>query len=56
MQVFSSLTARFAQLLCLGCALSVGVSVHAAPLKKGTLLSIKQGMVGYPEGTCCDWW
>ena len=52
MQAFSSWIARFAQLLCLGCALSVGLSTHAAPLKRGTLLSIKQGMVGYPEGTC----
>lgn len=52
MQVFLRLTAHFAQLFCLGCVLSVSVSIHAAPLKNGTLLSIKQGMVGYPEGTC----
>lgn len=26
--------------------------LHAAPLPKGTLLTIKQGQIAYPEGTC----
>lgn len=26
--------------------------VHASPLPKGTLLTIKQGQIGYPEGAC----
>ena len=48
MQDFLSWIARFAQLLGLGCVLSVGVSVHATPLKNGTLLSIKQGVDNSP--------
>lgn len=52
MQLASTITARLAQLVCLGCLCSVSLALHAAPLIKGTLLSIKQGHIAYPEGTC----
>lgn len=52
MPVFSRLCLRMMPLLCLGIGLSVALPLSAAPLKAGTLLTIKQGLVGYPEGTC----
>lgn len=38
---------------CLAAACAVAVPVaHSAPLADSTLLTIKQGKVGYPEGSC----
>jgi hypothetical protein len=52
MPVLSPRCLRLAQLLCLGYGLSLSLALPAEPLKAGTLLTIKQGFVGYPEGTC----
>ena len=52
MLIFSHVTARFLPVICLGYILSMAVPIYAAPLKDGTLLTITQGMIGYPEGTC----
>jgi hypothetical protein len=39
--------------VCLAAAaLAAGSLAHGAPLSNGTLLTINQGGVGYPEGTC----
>ncbi|TCV85171.1 Ig-like domain-containing protein [Sulfurirhabdus autotrophica] len=38
---------------CLAAAIfSTASMVHSAPLSNGTVLTINQGSVGYPEGTC----
>ena len=49
MQVFSSTTMRSALLFCLALACNAAL---AAPLPKGSLLSIDPGKTGYPEGIC----
>jgi len=51
--LFFALTARSARTFSLAAALMIAApQLLAAPLPKGTLLSIKQGQVGYPEGSC----
>lgn len=43
---------RVAPCLCLLATLPFASLLQAAPLPKGTLLTIRQGQVAYPEGTC----
>ncbi len=52
MQAFPNATARFTQIIYLGLLCGLVVPTHAVPLQKGTLLTITQGKVGYPEGAC----
>ena len=52
MPIFLAVMVRLAQIFCLGCLISGWTFVRAAPLKKGTLLTITVGAIGYPEGTC----